>query len=156
MKNLINSSFSVQFSYSVLFDSATPWTAAHQASLSITNSQSLLNSCPSSRWCHPTFSSSVVPFSCLKSFPASGSSPLSRLYAAGGRSIGASAAASVLPMKIQNRFALGLTGLIPLLSKGLSSLLQHHNFKASIVWHSAFFMVQLSHLCMSIGRKDLI
>ena len=63
---------------------ATPWTAAHQASLSITNSLSLLDSCPSSQWCHPTISSSVVPFFCLQSFPALGSFPMSQLFASGG------------------------------------------------------------------------
>ena len=68
---------------------ATPWTAAHQASLSITNSLSLLDSCPSSQWCHPTISSSVVPFFfCLQSFPALGSFPMSQLFASGGQSIG--------------------------------------------------------------------
>ena len=69
-----------------------------------------LSSWPLSRWCHPTISSSVVPFSCLQSFPASGSFPVSQLFASGGQSIGASA--SVLPMNIQDWFPLGLTGLI--------------------------------------------
>ena len=101
------------------------------------------NSCPLSWWCHPTISSSVVPFSsCLQYFPASPSFPMSLLFASGVRSIGASASASVLPMNIQGWFPLGLTGLISWLSK---SLLQHHNLKASVLWCSAFFMVQLSH-----------
>ena len=66
----------------------TPWTAACQASLSITNSWSLLESCPSSRWCHPTISSSVIPFSsCLQSFPVSGSFPMSQLFALGGQKV---------------------------------------------------------------------
>ena len=74
---------------------ATPWIAALQASLSITNS----NSCPSSQWCHPAISSSVVPFSsCPQSFPASGSFPMSQLFISGGQSTGVSASASVLPM----------------------------------------------------------
>ena len=73
------------------------------------------NSCPLGWWCHPTISSSVVPFSsCLQSFPASGSFLMSRLFSSGGQSIGASASASVLPMNIQNWFPLGLTGLISL------------------------------------------
>ena len=77
------------------------------------------NSCPLSWWCHPTISSSVVPFSCcLRSFPASGSFPMSQLFVLGGQSIEASASASVLPMNIQGWYPLGLTGLIPLLSKG--------------------------------------
>ena len=83
-----------------------------------------LNSCPLSRWCHPTISSSAVPFSsCLQSFPALGSFPMSRLFTSGGQNIGASASTSVLPMNIQGLFPLGLIGLISLQSKGLSSLL---------------------------------
>ena len=79
------------------------------------------NSCPLSQWCPPTISSSVAPFSsCPQSFPASGCSPLSWLFASGGQSIGASAAASVLPMNIQGWFPLGLTHLISLQSMGLS------------------------------------
>ena len=71
-----------------------------------------LNSCPSSRWCHPTISSSVVPFSShLQSFPASGSFPVSQFFASGGQSIGVSASASVLPVNIQDWFPLGWTGL---------------------------------------------
>ena len=78
------------------------------------------NSCPSSRWCHPTISSSVVPFSCAQSFPASGSFPMSWLFPSGSQSIGASASALVLPMNIQGWFPFGLNGLIFLQSKGLS------------------------------------
>ena len=79
------------------------------------------NSCPLSWCCHPTISSSVAPFSsCTDSFPASGSSPMSWLLKSGGQSIGASASASVLPVNIQGWFPLGLTGLISVLSKGLS------------------------------------
>ena len=74
------------------------------------------NSCPLSRWCHPTISSSVTPFSsCLQSFPASRPFPMSQLFASGGQSIGAWTSASVLPMNIQGWFPLGLTGLISLL-----------------------------------------
>ena len=99
---------------------ATPWTTAHQASLPITNSQSLLNPCPLSRWCHPTIWSSVIPFfSCLQSFPASESFPMSQLFASGGQSIGASSSASVLPMNTQDWLPLGWTGWISLQSKGL-------------------------------------
>ena len=78
------------------------------------------NSCPSSWWCHPTFSSSVIPFcSCPQSFPASGSFQMSQLFASGGQSIRGSASASVLPMNIQDWFPLGLTGWNSLQSKGL-------------------------------------
>ena len=93
------SASSIQFSCSVVSDSVTPWITARQASLSITNSQSLLNLMPISRWGHPAISSSVVPFSsCPQSPPASGSFPMSQLFGSGGQSIGVSASASVLPM----------------------------------------------------------
>ena len=79
------------------------------------------NSCPLSRWCHPTISSSVVPFSsCLQSLPASASFQMSQFFTSGGQNIGASASTSVLPMNIQDWFPLGLTGWIFLKSKGLS------------------------------------
>ena len=140
---------------------ATPWTAARQASLFITNSGACSNSCPSTQWCHPTVSSSVVPFSSsLQSFPASGSFPVSQFFASGGQSVGVSASASILPMNMQNWFPLGWTGLNSLKFKGLSrvfsntikSLLQHHSSKASILWCSAFFTVQLSHPYMTTGK----
>ena len=87
------------------------------------------NSCPLSRWCHSTISSSVVPFSsCLQSFPASRSFPVSHFFASGGQTIGASA--SVLPMNIQDWFPLGLTGLISLQSKGLQESLPTPQFKS--------------------------
>ena len=90
------------------------------------------NSCPSSRWCHPTISPSVILFSsCLQSFPASGSFPRSQFFASGGQSIGTSA--SVLPMNIQDWFSLGLTGWVSAVQGILKSLLQHHNSKASIL-----------------------
>ena len=80
---------------------ATPWTAAHQAFLSFTNSRNHSNSCLLSRWCHPTISSSVVPFSsCPQSLPASGSFQISHLFPSGGQRIGVSASASDLPMNI--------------------------------------------------------
>ena len=102
------------------------------------------NSCPLNQWCHPTISSSVTPISsCPQSFPASGSFPVSQLFTSGGRSIGAAALASVLPVNVQDWFPLGLTGLISLLSKGLSRVFSNSS-KASILQHSAFFMVQLS------------
>ena len=127
---------------------STPWTVAHQASLSITNSWSLLKF---TTWCHPTISSSAVPFSsCSQSFPASGSFPMSQLSTSGGQIIGISASASVLPMNTQDRSPLGWTGWISLKSKGL--LLQHHSSKASILRRSAFFMVQLSHPYMTAGK----
>ena len=112
------------------------------------------NSCPLSQCCHPTISSSVSHFSsCLQSFPASGSFPMSQFFTSGGQNIGASASASVLPMNIHGWFPLGLTGLISLLSKGLSRIfLKHHSSKASVLWFSAFFTVQLSHPYMTTGK----
>ena len=90
----------------------TPWTAARQASLSSTITQSCSNSCTLSQWCHPTISSFVTHFSsCPQSFPASGSFSMSWLFISGGQSIGASI--SVLPESIQGWFPLGLTGLSP-------------------------------------------
>ena len=78
------------------------------------------NSCPSSWWCHPIISSSVVPLFCLPSFPASASFPMSQLFASGGQGTGASASTSVLPMNTQDWSPLGWTGWISLQSKGLS------------------------------------
>ena len=98
------------------------------------------NSCPLSRWCHPTMSFSVIPFSsCLQSVPASGSFPVSHFFASGGQSIGVSASASVLPMIIQDWFPLGWTGWISLQSKGLSRV-----FSNTTVQKHQFFHTQLS------------
>ena len=97
----------------------TPWTAARQASLSITNSHP--NPCPLSRWCHPTITFSVVPFSsCLQSFPASESFQMSQLLPSGGQSIGVAASASVFPVNTQDWSPLGWPAWISLQSKGLS------------------------------------
>ena len=95
--------------------------------------------------CHP------LP-SCLQCFPASGSFPMSQLFTSGGQSIGVSASASVLPMNIQDQFPLGLPGLISLQSRGLSRVFSNHSSKASILGHSAFFIVQLSHPYMTTGK----
>ena len=111
------------------------------------------DSCPSSRWCHPTISSSAIPFSsCLQPFPESGSFPMGQFFTSGGQTVGVSASVSVLPMNIQDWFPLGWTGWISLQSKGPSSLLQHYSSKVSILWCSTFFMVQLSHPYMSTGK----
>ena len=112
-----------------------------------------LNSCPSSRWCHPAISSSVIPFSsCPQALPALGSFPLSQLFAWGGKRIEVSASAPVLSMNTQDWSPLGWTGWISLQPKGLSSLFQHHSSKASILQCSAFFTVQLSHPYMTTGK----
>ena len=130
---------SVQFSNSVESDSATPWTAAHQASMSVTSPRVHPNPCPLSRWCHPTISSSVVPFSCPQSFPASGSFHISQLFASGGQNIGVSASTSVLPMNTQDWSPLGWTGWISLQSKGLSRVIS-----TTTVQKHQFFSAQLS------------
>ena len=105
------------------------------------------NSCPLSWWWHPIISSSVVPFSsCPQSFPDSGFFPVSWLFTSCGQSIGASA--SVLPMNIQGWCLLGLTALIFSLSKGLKVF----STTTSILWSSAFFVVQLSHPHMTTGK----
>ena len=103
--------------------------AAPQASLSFTISQSCSNSCPLSRWCHPTTSSSVIPFSFrLQSFPASGSFQMSQFFASGGQSIGVSASALVLPRNIQDWFSFRIDWLDLLAVQGtLKSLPQHHS-----------------------------
>ena len=95
---------------------------------------------PLSWWCHPTISSSVIPFSyCLQSFSVSGSFPMSWLFTSGGQSIGASSSASVLPMNIQDWFPLRLTGWISFQSKGLSRV-----FSSTTVWKHQFFNAQPS------------
>ena len=120
--------YSVQFSRSVMPNNLWPHGLQHvRFPCPSPTPGAYSNSCPSCQWCHPTISSSVVPFSShLQSFPALGSFPKSQFFASGGQSIGASASASVLPMNIQDWFPLGLTGWISLQSKGLSTLLQHH------------------------------
>ena len=113
---------SVQFSRSVVSDSLWPHESQHARPPCPSPTSGVhSNSCPSSRWCHPAISSSVVPFSfCPKSLPASEFSPMSQLFAWGGQSIGVSASASVLPMFTQDWSPLGWTGWISLQSKGLS------------------------------------
>ena len=112
--------FSLVQSLSHVQHFVSPWTAARRPSHPSPTSEASSNSRPSSRWYYPTISSSVIPFSsCLQSFPASGSFPISQFFASGGQSIGVSASASVLPMNIQDWFPLVLTGLI-LQSKGFS------------------------------------
>ena len=132
---------SVQFSLSVLSDSLWPREPQHARPPCPSLTPGVHpNPCPSSWWCHPTISSSVVPFSsCPQSFPASGSFPTSHFFASGGQSIGVSVSASVLPMNTQDWSPLGWTGWIFLQSKGLSRV-----FFNTTVQKYEFFGAQLS------------
>ena len=126
----------VQFTCSVVSDSLQP----HGLQPGVPTPRAHSNSCPWSQWCHPTFSSSVIPFSsCFPSFPAWGSFLRSQFFSSGIQSIRASASASVLPINVQYWFPLGLTGLISLQSKGLSSV-----FSSTTVQKHKFFSAQLS------------
>ena len=134
---------SVQFSHSVVFDSLWPIGLWHtRLPCPSPTPGAYSNSCPSKQWCHPTMSSSVVVFSsCLQSFPASGSFPVSRFFTSGGQSIGASASASILPMNNQEWFPLEWTGWIFLPSKGLSRVfsstsVQKHQFFSFLLFNS--------------------
>ena len=131
---------SVQFSHSVMSDSLRPHGLQHTTFPCPSPTPGVYsNSCPLSRWCHPTILSSVIPFSCLQSFPASGSFQMSRFFASGGQSIGVSASASVLPMNIQDWSPLGWTGWISLQSKELSRA-----FSNITVQKHQFFSTQLT------------
>ena len=113
------------------------------------------NSCPSCQWCHATILPSVVPFaSCLQSFPASGSFRMSQFFASGGQSIAVSASTSVLPMNIQDWSPLGRTGWISWESpRDSQESSKHHSSKASVLWFSAFFIIQFSHSYMTTGKN---
>ena len=139
----------------------TPWTAACQASLSFTISRACSNSCPLSRQCHPTNSSSVIPFSsCTQSFLVSGAFPMSQLFASGGQNIaeGGSFSFSISP---SNEYS-GLNSFRiywfdSLAVQGtLKSLPQHHYSKVSVLQCSAFLLVHLSHLCMPTGKTKAL
>ena len=132
---------SVQFSCSVVSDSLQPHGLQHtRPPCPSPTPRAYSNSCPLSQWCHPTISSSVIPFSSHpQSFPASGSFQITQFFASGGQSFGASALASVLPMNIQDWFPLGWTGWISTLSKGLSRV-----FSNTTVQKHHFFSAQLS------------
>ena len=129
---------SVQFSHSVVSDSLWPHGLQHARPPYPSPTPGVYsNPCPLSRWCHPTISSSVIPFSsCPQSFPASGSFQMSQFFSSCGQSIGFSASASVLPMTIQDRFPLGWTGWISLLSEEFSRV-----FSNTIVQKHQFFVL---------------
>ena len=132
---------SVQFRHSVLSNSLWPYEPQHaRPPCPSPTPRVYSNSCPLSCWCHPTISSSVVPFSsCLQSFPVSGFFQMSRFFTSGGQSIGVSASASVPPMNIEDWFPLGWTAWIPLQSKGLSRV-----FSNTTVQKHQFFHTQRS------------
>ena len=144
----------IQFSHSVVSDSLQPHGLQHaRLPCPSPTPRACSDLGLSSQWCHPTISSSVIPFSsCLQYFPASGSYPVNQLFASGGQSIRVSASASVFPVNIQDWFPLGWTGWISAIQGTVKSLLQHHSSKASILWCSDFFMVQLSHPHMTTGK----
>ena len=132
--------YSVQFSCSVMSDSSPQGLQHTRPPCSSPTPGVYSNSCPPSRWCHPTISSSVIPFSSrLQSFPASGSFQMSWFFTSGSQSIGVSISAPVLPMNIQDWFPLGLTGWISLQSKELSGV-----FSNTTVQKYQFFSAQLS------------
>ena len=137
---LFSSCFDFQFS-SVMSDSLRPHEPQHARPPCPSPTPGVYpNSCPLSRWCHLTISSSVIPFSsCLQSFPASGSFQMSQLFPSGGQSIGVSASTSVLPVNTQDWSPLGWTGWITLQSKGLSRV-----FSNTTVQKHQFFGTQLS------------
>ena len=143
----------VKFSRSVMSDSLWPHRVQHAGPPCPSPTPRISsNSCPFSRWCHPTISASVVPFSsCLQSFPASGSFPMSQLFTSGGQSIGTSASASVLPMNIQDWPPLGWTGWISLQSKGLSRVFSNTTVQKHQLL-GALFIVQFSHPYVTTGK----
>ena len=165
------------FSHSVMSESLRPRGLQHaRLPCPSPTPRTYSHSCLQSQWCHPTISSSVIPFSSrLQSSPASGSFQMSQFFASGGQSIRVSASTSVLPMNTQDWYSLGRTGWISLQCKGLSRVpwdsptgwiqlvgsacsardsqeFQHHSSKASILRRSAFFIVQLSHPYMTTGK----
>ena len=145
---------SVQFSHSVMSNSLQPHGLHHTRIPCPSPTPGVYsNSCPLSWWCHPTISSSVIPFSSyLQSFPSSWSSQMSQLFASGGQSIGVSA--SISPSdEHPGLISFRMDWLDLLAVQGtLKSLRQHHSSKASILRRSAFFTVQLSHLYMTTGK----
>ena len=145
---------SVQCSRSVVSNSLRPHESQHaRPPCPSPTPRAYSNSCPSSQWCHPAVSSSVVPFSsCPQSLPASGSFQMSQLFVWGGQSTGVSALASFLPKKSQGWSPSEWIGWISLQSKGLSRVFSNTSSKASVLWRSAFFTVQLSHPYMTTGK----
>ena len=139
---------SIQSSCSVVSSSLEPHGLQHtRLPCPLPTPRASSNSCPSSQWCHPTISSSVIPFSsCPQSFPASGSFPISQFFASGAQSIGVSGSVSVLPMNIQNCFPLGLTGWISLQSKWLSRVFSNTPAQKRQFFSTKFPLWSKSHI----------
>ena len=140
-------SSSVQFSHAVMSDSLQPHGLQHTRPLCPSPTPGVYsNSYPLSHWCHPTISSSVVPFSHLQSFPASGSFPMSQLFTTSGGQSNKSFSFSTSPSnEYSGQISFRMDWLDLAVQRTLKSLLQHHSSKASILLHSAFFLAQLSH-----------
>ena len=146
--------YSVQFSCSVVSNSLQPHESQHTRPPCPSPTRGVhSDSHPLSQWCHPAISSSFVPFSCPQSLPASESFPMSQLFAWGGQSTGVSAFSIIPSKEIPGLISFRMDWLHLLAVQWtLKSLLQHHSSKASILWHSAFFTVQLSHPYMTTGK----
>ena len=142
------------FSHSAVSDSLWPHGLQHaRLPCPSPTLRACSNSCPSSQWCHPIISSSVVPFSsCLPSFPASGAFLVSQFLASGGQSIGTSASASVIPMLFRTDFLYDWLVGSPCSPRDSQEFSPTPQFKSTILQHSSFFMVQLSHLCMTTWK----
>ena len=156
-EKILTATLLLLFSHSVMSDSLWPHGLQH-ARLPCPSLSPRIgsNSCPLSQWCHPTISSSVVPFSsCLQSFPASGSFPMSQFFESSGQSIGVSASASVPQWIFRVDLLEDLLVWLFAVQETLKSL-QHHNLKASILWHSAYFMIQLSPPYMTTGKTTAL
>ena len=138
--------------HSIVSDSLWPHGLQHARSpCPLPSTEACSNLCALSRWCYPTISSSVVPFSShLQSFPASGSFLMSQLFTWGGQSIGASASASVLPMNIQDLFPLRLTGQVSLPSKGLSRVFSNTTVQKRQFFSAQPFLWSISHIYASL------
>ena len=155
---LVKSTHHFQFNSGHVWLFVTPWTTARQTSLYITNSGAYSNSHPSHQCCHPTISSSVIPFSSHpQSLLASGYFPISWFFTSGGQSIGVSASGSIFANEYSGLISFRIDWFDLLaVQETLKSLLQHHISKASILRCSAFFIVQLSHPYMTTGKTIIL
>ena len=142
---------SLQFHHSVMSDSLQPHGLQHSRLPCPPTRGDCSNSCPSNQWCHPTISSSVIPFSsCLQSFPASGSFQVSQLFASDGQNTGVATSTSVLPMNIQDWIPLGWTGWISLQSKGLSRVCSN----TTVQKHQFFMATSKGFPDSSVGKES--